>query len=146
MYVDNFSNKKRGGAHYFRNPIGSIWSEVPDVKVTAYKLMNQLSMEARAAEALDVGYLDESKMSWAQSEDAAEVDCIIHMDAYGVLPYASDTILLTENLNVKGANFIGLKGTKVPKIRSVPDNAEQKECKIEGSTIVVLTKYLRNSN
>ncbi len=59
---------------------------------------------------------------------------------------AGDTVLLTENLNVKGANFIAPKGTKVPKIRLVPDNAEQIEGKIEGSTIVILTKYVRKSN
>jgi protein PhnA len=119
---------------------------VPAVKVMAYKILNQLSQEEWAAEALDAAYLDESEMLWAQSEDSAEADRIIHKDAYGVVLEAGDTVLLTENLNVKGANFIAPKGTKVPKIRLVPDNAEQIEGKIEGSTIVILTKFVRKSN
>jgi protein PhnA len=56
-----------------------------------------------------------------------------------------DTVILTQNLNVKGANFIAPKGTTVRKIRLVPDNAEQIEGKIEGDTIVILTKYVRKS-
>ncbi len=138
--------KNYADANHFRNLVGAIWSEVPAVKVMAYKLLNQLSKESWAAEALDAAYLDESEMLWAQSEDAAEADRIIHKDAYGVVLEAGDTVLLTENLNVKGANFIAPKGTKVPKIRLVPDNAEQIEGKIEGSTIVILTKYVRKSN
>ena len=55
----------------------------------------------------------------------------------------TNNIILTQNLNIKGANFIASKGTMVRKIRLVPDNDEQIEGKIEGQVIVILTKYVR---
>ncbi len=72
----------------------------------------------------EVGY----GLAWANAEDEAIANQVIHKDAYGVVLVAGDTVLLTENLNVKGTNFIAPKGTKVPKIRLVPDNAELLGC------------------
>ena len=56
-----------------------------------------------------------------------------------------DTIVLTQQLNVKGASFMAPKGTIVRKIRLVPDNAEQIEGKINNDTIVILTKFVKKS-
>ena len=53
--------------------------------------------------------------------------------------------MLTQVLNVKGANFMAPKGTIVRKIKLVADNAEQIEGKINGQTIVILTKYVRKN-
>ena len=57
-----------------------------------------------------------------------------------------DTVVLTQQLNVKGASFMAPKGTIVRKIRLVPDNAEQIEGKINDQTIVILTKFVRKSS
>ena len=57
-----------------------------------------------------------------------------------------DTIVLTQGLNVKGANFMAPKGTIVRKIRLVPDNPEQIEGKVNEQTIVILTKFVRKSS
>jgi uncharacterized Zn ribbon protein len=56
-----------------------------------------------------------------------------------------DTIVLTQGLNVKGANFMAPKGTVVRKIRLVPDNTDQIEGKVNEQTIVILTKFVRKS-
>ncbi|MEZ4978651.1 MAG: PhnA domain-containing protein [Chitinophagales bacterium] len=54
-------------------------------------------------------------------------------------------MVITETLNVKGANLSAKKGTVVHNIRLVHDNAEQIEGKVDGQTIVILTKYLKKN-
>ena len=132
-------------ANYWRCLSGSIWSEVPAVQALSYKILTKLKAEDWAAEAMDAVTLEESVINWANAEDELEASKIIHKDAYGVVLHSGDTIILTENLNIKGANFIASKGTTVRKIKVVPDNAEQIEGKIEGDTIVILTKFVRKS-
>ena len=131
--------------NYWRCLTGSIWSEVPAVQALSYKILNKLKSEDWAVEALESVVLDESVMNWANAEDEMEAAKVIHKDAYGVVLAGGDTVILTQNLNVKGANFIAPKGTIVRKIKLVADNAEQIEGKIEGDTIVILTKFIRKS-
>ncbi len=130
----------------FRGIQGSIWSETSAVKVLSYKIAQQLQATDWAQEVLESAYLSEEELAWANSEAEAASSVVIHKDAYGAILQSGDNVLLTENLNVKGTNFIAPKGTKVPKIRLVADNAEQIEGKIEGSTIVILTKFVRKSS
>lgn len=133
----NFENTS-----HWRCLTGSIWSEVPAVQVLSYKILSKLPDEW-AKDALDTVDLDEDAMDWAGAEDALEAEKVVHKDAYGVILETGDTVILTQSLNVKGANFIAPKGTIVRKIRLVADNAEHIEGKIEGDTIVILTKYVR---
>jgi protein PhnA len=70
---------------------------------------------------------------------------VIHKDAYGNVLLSGDNVVLIENLNVKGTNYIAPKGTQVKKIRLVADNAEQVEGKINSDTIVILTEFLKKA-
>ncbi len=130
-------------AEHWRCLTGSIWSEVPAVQALSYKLLSALPAEDWAVETLESVSLPESVVEWASAEARAQGETVIHKDAYGTVLSAGDTVLLTQNLNVKGTAFIAPKGTAVKKIRLVPDNAEQVEGKINGDTIVILTKFLR---
>ncbi len=130
---------------YWRFLTGSIWSEVPAVQALSYKLLGKLQQTDWAMETKESVFLDETVIEWANAEEALEAQKVVHKDSYGVVLETGDTVILTQNLNVKGANFIAPKGTTVRKIRLVPDNAEQIEGKIEGDTIVILTKYVRKS-
>lgn len=138
--AENYTNK-----HHWRSLEGSIWSEVPAVQVLSYKILKKLSSEEWARDAMEAAYLDESLVEWANAEDALEAERVIHKDSYGVVLESGDTVILTENLNVKGTNYIAPKGTIVRKIRLVHDNAEQIEGKVNGDTIVILTKFVRKS-
>ncbi len=131
--------------NHWRCLTGSIWSEVPAVQALSYKILSKLKTEDWASEALESVALDEAVINWANAEDELEAGRIIHKDAYGVLLESGDAVVLTQNLNVKGANFIAPKGTIVRKIKLVADNEEQIEGKIEGDTIVILTKFVRKS-
>lgn len=138
--TDTYSN-----THHWRCLEGSIWSEVPAVQVLSYKILGKLSSEEWARDAKDSVYLDDSLISWANAEDELEAAKVIHKDSYGVVLEAGDTVILTQNLNVKGTNYIAPKGTVVRKIKLVHENAEQIEGKINGDTIVILTKFVRKS-
>ena len=137
---DNYTN-----IHHWRCLEGSIWSEVPAVQVLSYKILTQLSSEEWARDAMEAAYLDDSLIEWANAEAALEAEKVIHKDSYGVVLESGDTVVLTENLNVKGTNYIAPKGTIVRKVRLVHDNAEQIEGKVNGDSIVILTKFVRKS-
>lgn len=143
--ADKIVNNDFSNTNYWRFLEGSIWSEVPAVQVLSYKLLSKLSSEAWAADVIESVYLEESLIEWARAEDAMEADKVIHKDSYGVLLETGDTVVLIENLNVKGTNYIAPKGTIVRKIKLVQDNAGQIEGKINGDTIVILTKFVRKS-
>ena len=51
--------------------------------------------------------------------------------------------MLIKSLDVKGSTLNAKMGAVVKNIRLVDDNTEQTEGKIEGQTIVILTKHVR---
>ena len=142
---DSITKGDYSNTNHWRCLTGSIWSEVPAVQALSYKILKKLTSEAWATEAIESVYLEDAVVDWANAEDELEAAKVVHKDSYGVLLETGDNVILTQNLNVKGANFIAPKGTMVRKIRLVPDNAEQIEGKIEGDTIVILTKYVKKS-
>jgi protein PhnA len=54
-----------------------------------------------------------------------------------------DSVVLIKELDVKGATFSAKRGTAVRNIRLVADNPEQIEGKINGQSIVILTKFVK---
>jgi len=121
---------------------GSIWNETPSVQALSYRILYGMKDQEWANEILTSVELEESVVTWAES--AFQV-ADKHVDSNGTILENGDTIVLTQQLNVKGASFMAPKGTIVRKIRLVPDNAEQIEGKINGDTIVILTKFVKKS-
>lgn len=123
----------------------SMWSEVPAVQVVSWRMLNRFKTESWAADKIDMMYLDEDNLEWARQTGDHDADAAdkIHRDAYGVLLLEGDTVVLTQNLDVKGTSFSAKLGTVVKNIRLVADHHEQIEGKIENQTIVILTKYVR---
>jgi protein PhnA len=123
----------------------SMWSEVPGVQVLSWRMLNRLRNESWAAESLDMMYLDEEKLAWAKAtgdhENDGSVD--LHKDCNGQVLQDGDTVVLTKSLDVKGSTLNAKMGTVVKNIRTVENNTEQIEGKIEGQLIVILTKYVR---
>ena len=121
----------------------SMWSEVPAVKVLAYRMLDRLKTEDWAVDLINMMYLDEETLEWAQSAAGGN---IIHKDSNGNILTAGDTVTLIQDLNVKGANFTAKRGTAVRRIRLVHDNAEHIEGKVDGQQIVILTKFVKKSS
>lgn len=122
-----------------------MWSPVPAVQVVAWRMLSRLKNESWAADNLDIMYLDEDLLRWAQAtsdhEDAAELP--VHRDSNGNVLKTGDTVVLTRTLDVKGSSLNARMGTVVKNIRVVEDNTDQIEGKIDGQVIVILTKYVR---
>jgi protein PhnA len=123
----------------------TMWSDVPGVQVVAWRMLNRLRNESWAADNLDMLYLDDEKLTWAKATGDHENDGTIdlHKDSNGNILKDGDTVVLTKSLDVKGSTLNAKLGTVVKNIRLVENNTEQIEGKIEGQTIVILTKYLR---
>ncbi len=114
----------------------------------AWRMLTRLSGEGWPQELLDMLYLDEETLAWAQATGEGESDefGVRHLDSNGALLEAGDTVTLTKDLNVKGANFTAKRGTAVRGISLVADNPEQIEGRVNGQQIVILTKFVKRSN
>lgn len=121
---------------------GSIWNTEPSVQTLTYRILYSYRDQEWASDIMSSVELPENVVNWALT--AFEVK-EIHRDANGTPLENGDTVVLTQVLNVKGANFMAPKGTIVRKIRLVPDNTEQIEGKVNDATIVILTKYVRKN-
>lgn len=145
---DQMDNAKKMDVNHWRCLNESMWSQIPVVQVTAWRMLTRLKKESWAQDLLEMLYLDEELLSWAKKTDEAEnIDNEIkHLDSNGAILVAGDTVTLTKDLNVKGANFTAKRGTSVRNISLVVDNAEHIEGKVEGQRIVILTKFVKKSN
>lgn len=123
----------------------TMWSEFPAVQVVAWRMLSRLRNEAWAANNLDILYLDDETLAWAKKTGDHESEATVefHQESNGTRLFEGDTVVLIKTLEVKGSSISAKLGTVVKNIRLVPDNTEQIEGKIEGQTIVILTKYLR---
>lgn len=133
---------KESGNHW-QCLAGSIWNSEPSVLALSYRILYGLKEQEWANELLTSIDFDEIVVNWALS--AFQKDAV-HVDSNGTELQNGDSIILTQGLNVKGANFMAPKGTMVRKIRLVPDNPEQIEGKVNEQTIVILTKFVKKSS
>jgi protein PhnA len=132
-------------SNHWRCLADTIWSEVPGIQVITWRMLNRLKNESWAMDSLDMMYLSDENLAWAKvtgdhdNDDAVQ----LHKDSNGNLLQNGDSISLIKSLDVKGSTVNAKIGTVVKNIRLVADNTEQIEGKIEGQTIVILTKYVR---
>lgn len=141
--LDQLDNPEQLDTDHWRCLNESMWTQVPAVQVVIYRLLKKLAGEDWALDLLNMIYLEEGTMEWAQSQGEA---AILHVDSNGNQLENGDTVTLIQDLNVKGASFTAKRGTAVRRIRLVPDNAEHIEGKVEGQQIVILTKYVKKAN
>jgi protein PhnA len=123
----------------------TMWSEFAPVQVVAWRMLSRLRNEGWAADSLDILYLADETLEWAKKTGDHEQDGTVefHQDSNGARLFEGDTVVLIKTLDVKGSTISAKLGTVVKNIRLVHDNIEQIEGKVEGQTIVILTKYLR---
>ena len=120
----------------------SMWSQTPAVQVVAYRMLTQLAANnGWAQDALDMIYLEEDTLTWAQ-QALAEDDDIKHIDSNGVVLQAGDTVTLIKDLDVKGSSLTAKRGTAVRNI-GLTSNPEHIEGRVDGQRIVILTKYVK---
>ncbi len=123
----------------------SMWSETQVVQVMTWRLLNRIKKEGWPQDLLDMMYLDEDTLVWAKtSGDGIDPDdVIVHKDSNGAVLQNGDTVVLIKELDVKGATFSAKRGTAVRNIRLVHDNPDQIEGKVEGQSIIILTRFVK---
>ena len=74
--------------------------------------------------------------------DDAEEAVDVAKDSNGAELFDGDAVTVIKDLKVKGSSMVIKRGTKVKSIR-ITDNPEEVDCKIDGSSIVLKTCFLK---
>ena len=133
-------------SNHWRCLNGSMWSEVPAIKVIAWRMLDRLKAEGWPQDLLDQLYLDDETLAWAKAglpEEKEVIEEIKHIDSNGSVLLDGDTVTLIKDLDVKGAGFTAKRGTSVKNISLVEDNPEHIMARVNGSQIVILTKFVK---
>ena len=143
--VEQIDKKELPQASHWQCLSGSMWSEVPAIKVLSWRMLNRFRNESWAANLLDMIYLDDEELAWAKQSGDHEGDgtLALHQDCNGNILVGGDTVTLIKDLDVKGSSLNAKIGTAVRNIRLVHDNVDQIEGKIDGQMIVILTKFVK---
>ena len=143
--IDQINNPDKVDVNHWRCLNDSMWSQVPAVQVMAWRMLTRLSAQGWPQELLDMMYLDDQTLAWAKSgtEAEPEEDAVIHKDSNGAVLSAGDTVTLIKDLDVKGTSFTGKRGTAVRNISLVQSNPEHIEGRVNGTQIVILTKFVK---
>ncbi len=145
--IEQIEDPEKTDLNHWRCLNDSMWSIIPAVQVMSWRMLNRLRNEGWTQDLLDMVYLDSETLDWARANgDDSDEETILHRDSNGVVLTAGDTVVLTKDLDVKGAGFTAKRGTPVRNISLVHDNPEQIEGKVNGQQIVLLTKFLKKSS
>lgn len=135
-------DKDKTDANHWHCLNDSMWSEVPAIKVLAWRMLTRLSVEGWPRNLLDMMYLEDDLLKWAKTTGEG-MDEIFHVDCHGAKLNSGDTVTLVKDLKVKGAGFTAKQGTAVRNIGLVSDNPNQIEGKVESQRIVILAEYVK---
>jgi protein PhnA len=143
--LDQIENPENVNPNHWRCLNDSMWTAVPAVQVMAWRQLKRLNTEIWAQDLLDMLYLDEETQLWASAMETAEVNAeSSSVDSNGVTLNAGDSVTLIKDLDVKGAGFTAKRGTLVKGI-SLTDNPDHIEGRVNGTRIVLLTKFLKKA-
>lgn len=135
-------NQQELDTNHMRCLNDSMWSQTAAVQVLAWRLLKRLSDEIWAQDALEMLYLEEETLKWAQAGIEEEKEPTL--DSNGAKLNAGDNVVLIKDLVVKGAGFTAKRGTAVRGI-GLTNNPKQIEGRVNGTRIVLLTEFLKKS-
>lgn len=136
----SIESKDKNVTSHWQCLAASIWSEQTPVQVLSYRMLHLYKDQEWANDIINSVELSDSVI-----DDAIRMFEIkeVHKDCNGIVLENGDNVVLTQVLNVKGANFMAPKGTIVKKIKLVPDNTNQIEGKVNDQTIIILTQFVK---
>ncbi len=145
--LNQIENPDTMDANHWRCLNDSMWSEVPGVQVLAWRMLTRLRNEGWPQDLLDMLYFEDDRLQWAEAagdgKEASEL--IIHKDCNGNILENGDSVVLIQDLKVKGGGFTAKRGAAVHRISLVHDNAEHIEGRVDGQHIVILTQYVKKT-
>jgi protein PhnA len=107
--LSNIDAKGDCDLQHFRCLTNSMWSSTAAVQVMSYRLLHQCLPELWAQDAIDMLYLEEEFLLWAQADLAAEKEPTL--DANGVALQPGDAVTVMKDLEVKGALLLNAEPT-----------------------------------
>lgn len=145
--IDQIENPDLTDPNHWRCLNDSMWSEHTPVQVVAWRMLSRLRKEGWPADLLEMMYLEEDVLEWAKAtgEGADDENKIIHRDVNGVQLQSGDSVVLIKDLKVKGSSMVAKQGTAVRNIKLDHENEEYFEGKVDGQTIVIITKYVKKT-
>ncbi|MFT6028744.1 MAG: protein PhnA [Oleiphilaceae bacterium] len=139
------SNLEEMNVNHWRCLSESMWSTVPVVQILAWRVLKRISAETWAQDLLDMLYLEELALEWAEAGVANnQLDVELTRDSNGAILKAGDNVTVIKDLNVKGSSMVAKRGTVVRGI-SLSDNPEHIEGRVNGARIVILTCFVKKS-
>ena len=143
--IEQLEDASKVDANHWRALNDSMWSTVPAVQVTVYRMLDQLKPEGWPVDLLEMMYLEDDTRQWA--EDGIQRGTqIIHRDVNGNILKRGDNIVIIKDLAVKGSSLIAKRGTAVRNISLVHDNADQIEGKVGPTQVVLLTQFVKKTS
>lgn len=76
---------------------------------------------------------------WAEGHESVAT---VAVDSNGAVLSDGDSVTVIKDLKVRGSSMVIKRGTKVKSIR-LTDNVEEVDCKVEGTSIVLKTCFLK---
>ncbi|SHL85392.1 phosphonoacetate hydrolase [Flavobacterium saccharophilum] len=143
--IDQIENPDNVDLNHWRCLNDSMWNENVAVQVVAWRMLSRMRAAEWPQELLDMMYLDEDTLAWAQATGEGEDDenKLVHRDSNGVILEHGDSVVLIKDLKVKGSSMVAKQGTAVRNIRLDHENAEYIEGKVDGQQIVIITQYVK---
>ena len=143
--IDQIENPDNVDLNHWRCLNDSMWNENVAVQVVAWRMLSRMRAAGWPQELLDMMYLDEDTLAWAQATGEGEDDenKLVHRDSNGVILEHGDSVVLIKDLKVKGSSMVAKQGTAVRNIRLDHENAEYIEGKVDGQQIVIITQYVK---
>lgn len=143
--IDQIENPDKVDLNHWRCLNDSMWNENISVQVVAWRMLSRMRSAGWPQELLDMMYLDEDTLAWAQATGEGEDDenKLVHRDSNGVVLQHGDSVVLIKDLKVKGSSMVAKQGTAVRNIRLDHENAEYIEGKVDGQQIVIITQYVK---
>jgi protein PhnA len=138
--LSNIAANKNCDLQHFRCLTNAMWSTTPAVQVMSYRLLHKCLPESWAQDAIDMLYLNDELLHWAQTGLAEETKPTV--DINGVVLQPGDAVTVMKDLDVKGANFTAKRGTPVRNI-GLSQNPLHIEGKINGQRIVIIAAYTK---
>ncbi len=118
----------------------SMWSTTPAIQVMAYRILKSI----KAGDLLDILYLEDDVKAWADADESSDNNSEPTFDSNNTLLCAGDSVTIIKDLEVKGAGFTAKRGTVVKNI-SLTNNPLQIEGRVNGTRIVLVSKFLKKS-
>lgn len=138
-------NPDKTQANHWRCLNESMWSQEPAVQVMAYRILNSIKTEGWPQDLLDMLYLEDDIKAWADAQETSGDEIRTPtLDSNGTPLQTGDTVTIIKDLEVKGAGFTAKRGTAVRNI-ALTDNPQQIEGRVNGTRIVLLSKFLKKS-